>query len=194
MNTTSLMLNVSDLKQYLYCHRVVWYRYCQPVPRPVTYKMDEGRLVGMEEGERERRRSLRAYGLSHGERSFELWLESEKLGLCGSLDMLIKTENERIPVEFKNAISVAVNHRYQLAAYTLLLEETNGPPIERGFIYLIPSKRAAEVRVTAGIRLYVTRTLNEMRRMILEESYPAPTRVRSRHTDCEFRPYCQDVD
>ena len=194
MNSASLMLNVSDLKQYLYCPRVVWYRYCQPIPRPVTYKMEDGILAGTEVGEREQRRSLRAYGLSAGERSFEVWLESEELGLCGSLDMLITGAGERIPVEFKNAKTVALNHKYQLVAYTLLLEATPGPPVTRGFVYLTPHKKAQQVIVTSGRRAYVTRMVREMRAMIADERYPKGTHVQARHRDCEFRPYCIDLD
>lgn len=190
----AVMLNVSDLKQYLYCPRVVWYRYCQPVHRPVTGKMDEGKLVGEEAVVREHRRGLRTYGLTAGERTFESWLSSESLGLCGRLDMLITTAEERIPVEFKNAPRVAVNHRYQLAAYSLLLEEMPGPPVRRGYVYLIAKRQAKEVIVTPGIRSYVTRALREMRRMVDEERYPAPTAVRARHRDCEYRPYCMDLD
>lgn len=188
------MLNVSDLKQYLYCPRVVWYRYCQPVPRNATYKMDHGKEAGRHEAELEERRGLRPYGMTSGERSFEDWLESERLGMCGNLDMLISTAEERVPVEFKFARRVAANHRYQLAAYALLLEETEGPPVNRGFVYLIPAKRATEVVVTSGMRSYVTRALREMEEMIEEERYPRPTSIRERHRDCEFRAYCMDVE
>lgn len=194
MTTPDLMLNVSDLKQYLYCPRVVWYRYCQPVHRPVTFKMDEGRRAGQDVEEREHRRSLRAYGITSGDRTFETWLQSERLGLCGNLDMLISNEAERIPVEFKNASRVALNHKYQLATYALLLEEVDGPPVRRGFLYLIPGKRTHEVTLTPGIRATVTRTVRSMRRMVTEERYPPPTTVGARHHDCEYRPYCLDLD
>lgn len=194
MTVPELTFNVSDLKQYLYCPRVVWYRYCQPVHRPTTHKMAEGRLVGEEVADREHRRSLRAYGVTKGKREFEVWLQSERLGLCGSLDMLIETEEERIPVEFKNAARPALNQRYQLVAYALLLEESEGPPVRRGFLYLIPPKRACEVMITSGLRSHVTRTLNMMRRTIDEERYPPPTDVAARHRDCEYRAYCMDVE
>jgi len=189
-----LMLDISDLKQYLYCPRVVWYRYCQPVHRPVTPKMARGTEAGTEVAGREERRSLRAYNIDRGERSFEVRGRSEQFGLSGVLDMLITTPTERVPVEFKNANRVARNHTYQLAAYSLLLAETDGPPIERGFVYLIPTKQAHEVIVTAGMRSYIVRALNDMRRMIAEERYPAPTTFRARHADCEYRPYCVDID
>jgi len=108
--------------------------------------------------------------------------------------MLISSEEERIPVEFKSDSRVALNQKYQLVAYTLLLEEIEGAPVKRGFLYLIPSRRAHEVVVTSGVRSTVSRTLSAMRRMVVEERYPPPTNVAARHRDCEYRPYCIDLD
>ena len=36
------LLEVTDLKQYTYCPRIVFYRYCLPRVRPITYSMEEG--------------------------------------------------------------------------------------------------------------------------------------------------------
>ena len=59
---------VSDLRQYSYCPRIIYYRYCLPQIRPITYKMTAGQAAQESEEQREQRRSLRAYGLQSGER------------------------------------------------------------------------------------------------------------------------------
>jgi CRISPR/Cas system-associated exonuclease Cas4 (RecB family) len=79
---------VTDLKQFAYCPRVVYYSYCLPLIRPTTYKMQAGQEAHLEEEGREQRRSLRAYGLEEGERTFNLWLQSSELGLRGRMDMV----------------------------------------------------------------------------------------------------------
>ncbi len=38
-----MMLKVSDVKQYLYCPRIVYYTYVAPVPRRITFKMRYGK-------------------------------------------------------------------------------------------------------------------------------------------------------
>src|SRR5258708_32823714 len=81
------LLEVTDLKQSAYCPRIVFYRYCLPKVRPVTYLMEEGIRSHMEEDEREERRSLHPYGLREGERFFHLALQSERLGLTGRIDL-----------------------------------------------------------------------------------------------------------
>ncbi len=193
----SFPLTVTDVRQYLYCPRVVYYTYCMPVKRPttVTYKMIEGQKQHEEAADRERRRSLRAYGLKEGERLFQVRLRSLRLGLSGRLDMVIITSREVIPVEHKfSSRRVSSNHLYQLAAYALLVEERWHRPVRRGFVYFIPAKHAEEIAITANRRTRTTRALYEIRQMIASESMPTPTRYRGRCTDCEFRRFCGDID
>src|SRR5437660_1312929 len=73
------LLEVTDLKQYTCCPRIVFYRYCLPKVRPVTGLMEEGIRCHQEEEGREERRSLRPYGLVDGERFFHIALQSTKL-------------------------------------------------------------------------------------------------------------------
>jgi len=189
-----LWLRVTDIKQYLYCPRIIYYTYCMPVPRALTYKMEEGKSQHVRVMELEERRSLRAYGLETGERVFRVSLSSERLGLCGVLDMVILRPTESIPVEFKHSMGkVGLNLRYQLVAYGLLVEERWGKPVRRGFIYRIPEKRAVEVVIRPNMRRYVVRVLREMRQMVKGEVMPGPTRRRERCVDCEYRRYCKDI-
>jgi CRISPR-associated exonuclease Cas4 len=204
------MLTVSDVKQYPYCPRIVYYSYLLPLrARPTTYKMREGQRAHERLEELEERRSLRAYGLASGVRHFDVALTSERLGLSGRLDMVIETSpapgqrssHEVIPVDFKNTegtapgtrSGVGLNHKYQLTAYALLVEEVWKRPVRRGFIYVALEKRAVEVRITANMRGWVRKALREIRAMLATETKPPATRVRARCKDCEFRNYCDDV-
>ena len=105
-----IVFQVTDLKQYTYCPRVVFFAYCLPLIRPMTYKMEAG-IAAHEKAEgQEQRRSLRRYGLTEGERFFDLWLASETLGLRGRMDLAIRTATEAIPVEYKNSPGRAGRH------------------------------------------------------------------------------------
>lgn len=192
---TGFRLMVSDVKQYVYCARLVYYRYCFPVPRPVTYKMHAGEEQHGHTTDLEERRSLRSYGLSCGERLFGVKLDSSSLGLTGILDMLILTEEEAIPVEYKNTWrKPGHNHMYQLAAYALLAEETFKCSVWRGFFYLIPQRRAVSIDIGVTWKERVRKVTRSMQRMISAEHMPAPTRRRGRCIDCEYRRYCGDVE
>ncbi len=188
-------LTVSDVKQFFYCPRVVFYSYTLNLKRPTTYKMQEGSLEHDATAGREDRRSFRAYGLTEGKRQLNINLHSERLALTGKLDMIIVTRHEVIPVDFKNTSgSAGLNHKYQLTGYALLLEDLGQKPVRRGFIYLIPQKKAQEVILTDNIRLFFKQTLAKIREMIEKESIPPPAKRRAHCTDCEFLNFCNDVD
>jgi CRISPR-associated exonuclease Cas4 len=194
------MFTVTDLKQFTYCPRIVYYHHCLPAVRPVTYKMEAGVEAGATEEVRELRRSLRPYGLRHGQRHLDVWLNSESRGLRGRADLVIDTREspsgpgELIPVDFKlSAGRMGDNIRLQLMAYGAMLEETWGAPARRGFVYFIPRRRAVEVPFSPELRARFEAALTVMRDIVERERMPAPTRARARCEACEFRRFCNDV-
>jgi CRISPR-associated exonuclease Cas4 len=194
------LLEVTDLKQYTYCPRIVFYRYCLPRVRPITYSMQEGIRSHEEEENREERRSLRNYGLTQGERAFHLALQSTRLGLTGRVDLAIATPSrdapgaEAIVVEYKLSEQKAGSHfTLQLAAYALLLEEAWGLPVKRGYLYSIPLRRAEPVPITQHLRRKVTQTVVQIRQIVESEIMPSPPDSLRRCVTCEFRRFCNDV-
>ncbi|MGC8787562.1 MAG: CRISPR-associated protein Cas4 [Anaerolineae bacterium] len=198
-NLEAISFRVSDLKQYFFCPRIVYYHYCLPGVRPVTFKMRVGREEGEAEHAREERRSLKVYGLRQGERFFDLSLSSVRLGLHGQLDLAIKTDDnkegilEGIPVDYKWTPGRVVTHfALQVAAYGMLLEETWNIPVRRGFLYLIPARRAREIWITDTLRQRVQNGMQAMRDIVTREAMPPPPRQRGKCHTCEFRRFCND--
>jgi len=194
------LLEVTDLKQYTCCPRIVFYRYCLPRVRPITYSMEEGIRCHEEEETREERRSLRNYGLTSGERVYRLPLQSTKLGLTGRVDLAIATPSREVPgaeaivVEYKLSEQKAGSHfMLQLAAYALLLEEAWGLPVNRGFLYSIPLRKAESVAITQHLRRKVMQTVAQIRQIVESEIMPSPPSSLRRCVTCEFRRFCNDV-
>jgi CRISPR-associated exonuclease Cas4 len=195
-----MIFEVTDLKQYTVCPRIVFYRYCLPKVRPVTVLMEEGIRQHEEEDEREGRRSLRTYGLTQGERVPHLTLRSERLGLCGRVDLAIavpdrtSSDGEAIVVEYKYSEQKAGAHfKLQLAAYALLLEEAWGLPVKRAFLYSIPLRRAEAITITPRLRASVVQTVEHLRQCVADEIMPVPPSSLGRCVPCEFRRFCNDV-
>lgn len=187
-------LTVTDLKQWAYCPRIPFYRYVQPVEHKPTFKMERGRSTERVIAALERRRKLKEYDLSEGERRFGVWLRSEPLGLSGKLDMLVVTPSACFPVDFKDTEGgVRKNHRAQLVAYALLVEEAFGTEVPCAFVYLTPTDTVVEVAVTMDDRAAVLDALAAMREMIARQELPEPTAVRARCVACEFQNYCADI-
>lgn len=188
-----LALRVSDLKQWVYCPRIVYFSYILPVERKTTFKMAVGAEQHLQLEQLENRRTLARYGLDTGERRFRVSLSSVRLGLTGILDLLVVSKSGHYPVEFKDSPGgPALNHRYQLAAYGMLVEETFQVPVRNGFLYVIPQKRVIPAPLTPGVRGRVRSLLAEIRTTIAQERTPARMRIVARCRECEYRNYCGD--
>ena len=196
----SWLFEVTDLKQYVACPRIVYYRYCLPRVRPITGLMEEGIRRHEEEDVREERRSLRTYSLKEGDRFAHLALRSTKLGLSGRIDLAIATPSRDAP----NAEGIVVEYKYsekkagphfalQLAAYALLLEEAWSIPVKRAYLYSIPLKRAELVPITPHLRKKVVQTVQHIQQIVESELMPAPPSTQYRCVTCEFRRFCNDV-
>ncbi len=187
----------SDVKQWAYCPRLLYYALCLPDIRPITFMMEVGREAGRKEALRELRRSLRRYGLPQGRCEFEVDLFSTRLGVRGKVDMVIYVEEgskpEVIAVDYKYSSKAAVHFQLQLVVYGLLLEEYVTLPVQRGFLYEIPLRKPQEVVFTRSLREKALRTLQAMRLMLESEQMPSPTSQRGKCVVCEFRRFCNDV-
>ncbi len=194
------LLEVTDLKQYVCCPRIVFYRYCLPKVRPVTPLMEEGIRCHLEEEGREERRSLRSYGLVDGERFFHLALQSRRLELTGKADLVIAMPSR----DAKGAEAAVVEYKYseykagphfilQLTAYAMLVEEAWKLPVKQAFLYSIPLKRAEAIQITPFLQRKVIKTVKEIKRIVESEIIPSPPSSLRRCVTCEFRRFCNDV-
>ncbi len=193
LDETQWVFTVTDLKQYMYCPRILYYQICLPTIRPVTYKMQAGVDAHEEERRRAARRSARWYGLAEGERLFDVSVCSATLGLAGQIDEVVQLETEIVPVDYKLARQVGYHYKVQLAAYALMLEETYHQPVQRGIIYLIPVRKTHVVPITQALRRQAQTAATTMRAIAEREVMPPPTDWRQRCADCEFRRFCNDV-
>jgi CRISPR-associated exonuclease Cas4 len=198
LHPEQLLLEVTDLKQWTYCPRVVFYRYCLPRVRPLTYSMEAGKQAHEEAASREERRSLHAYGLSNGERFFDVALRSERLYLSGRIDLVIRVDTpqgpEGVVVDYKlSEREPGAHFRLQLAAYALMVEEAWGMPVRKAFLYHIPLRKAEAIPLTPALRRQVEATIVAIRRAIVRELMPSPPTQLGRCVACEFRRFCNDV-
>lgn len=192
---TKTMLRVTDLRQWAYCPRIVYYQHFFGAGAgKATFKMEAGRAAQDVVEDLELRRTLTRYGMEGARRLFGVWLQDEELGLAGKLDLLLEREGEGAVVEFKlTAGEVGENHRMQLVGYALLAEAVKGWRTGRGFVYRIPDGRVFAVEIDAELRARVRRAITEMTVMIEAEEQPGPTPVRGRCEECEYANYCGDV-
>lgn len=125
-------------------------------------------------------------------------LFSTTYGLAGKPDYLVRTTDGLIPVEIKSGSSPAkpyASHVLQLAAYCLLVEETQGAPAPHGLI--VYPDRTFTVEYTGQLRHTLMGALRSMRADLDGVGDDAVGRShtdRARCRNCGFRPQCgQDL-
>lgn len=188
------LIPVTDLKQWAYCGRIVYYHRAMPSVGKPTYKMKEAVAAQELIEHLEMRRSLRAYGLEGAQRLFNVWMTDARLGLSGKVDLLLQTAEEVAVVDFKlTSGTPGENHRLQLAGYSLLAEATFGLPARSGFLFRIPDNCVFAVAITDELRRAASAAVACIRQLAETQWCPAPTAVRARCLECEFANYCADV-
>ena len=188
------LIPVTELRQWTYCPRIVYYHLVMAGAGRQTYKMREGlRAQELIEG-LEVRRTLHEYGLTGAGRQFGVWLSDEKTGLSGKLDLLLKGEDTAAVVDFKlTSGDAGENHRMQLAGYAALVESVTGLRVPVTFLFRIPDNRIFPVPVTDELRAKVRNALAAIRRMRETEDLPGATDARARCAECEYANFCGDV-
>lgn len=188
------LIPVTDLKQWAYCRRIVFYHRVMAGAGQPTYKMAEGQRAQELIETLEMRRGLQEYGLLEAERRFGLWLSNDAAGLSGKLDLLLLAPERAAVVEFKlTSGEVGDNHRLQLAGYALLAETAFDRRVDLGFVYRIPDNRIFPVPITGDLRARVAEAVQGMRRVAELQELPDPTPVRGRCLECEYANYCGDI-
>jgi len=188
------IIRVSDLRQWTYCPRVVWWTHVCPVGKIESFKMKKGLVKERRLQRLQRRRTLTSFGLRHGQVTSNVSLHSERLGLCGKLDMLIHAGATRYPVEIKFTQGPArLNHQLQLAGYALLLEAMFGEPISHGYIVRLPEDAVDKVIIDNPLRELAWRTIQAIRNTIRQEQLPPPVIQSARCQDCEYLRFCGDI-
>jgi CRISPR-associated exonuclease Cas4 len=187
-------LRAADLRQYLYCPRVVYFSLVVPVDRVETFKMAAGREAEREHARLESRRTLARYGLADGIRRYDVRVICEKLGVSGVIDEVVHGPEGPVPVEVKfTEGGVAFGHKVQLAVYGMALEEESGQSVSRGFIHLVPTKQTWGIALDAKLRSAATDTARRIRAMVASQEFPPPADRAAKCDGCEVRCFCNDI-
>ena len=188
------LIPVTELKQWMYCERIVYYHRVMPGIGQSTFKMKEA-LAAQDLIEMlEMRRGMQAYGLDQARRHFGTWLRDNELGLSGKTDLILEAGERVAVVDFKlTSGDVGENHRMQLAGYSMLAEEAFGLPAEMAFLYRIPDNRVFAVQIGGELRKAVSEAVVGIRQMVENQWWPPATVVRKRCVECEYANYCGDV-
>jgi len=148
------LVNTSDLNQYLYCPRRLYY---------LMFYQTQGLNFVLAEG-----RSKHTHQSRRGQWYREMYLRSEKLHLHGKIDLL-EGKTKLTPVERKRGSSYHDNDEVQLAAYCMLLEDYLDEPVRMGYLYLFGTNERYAITITDWHRNKVLQVVEAIRNMRLDK-------------------------
>jgi len=193
-------VSVTDVKHYIYCPRLVYFDRVLHATPVFGSQQEDSKMLHEDYVKKELRRKDAVYYSPEfvgAEKLLFTSLSSSLLGLQGNVDCIIKTASgEYVPVDYKNMASdkgrVWMDHRYQLVAYGLLVEDHFGVVVRRGFVNYIPEALILQFEITPTMKTYVKRVLGHIKRIIREEELP-PIRVAKQKCTggCGHKQTCQ---
>lgn len=120
-------------------------------------------------------------------------LRSERYGLSGKPDSIIKEGRHLIPVEVKSSLAEKPyrSHQLQLAAYGLIMEELYRTDVPYG--YIVYGNRRHRIELDDDLRAEVLSTLDEMRHTLRSGRAQRNHNHPARCARCSFRKGCKQA-
>jgi CRISPR-associated exonuclease Cas4 len=185
-------VSVSDLVQYYFCPRKVYFLRVAELQVPPRSKM----RLGTEEHEREHRRikeRRNVYGLAANDVrcvSHNVFTEAD-CGLYGQIDTLVTLTNGNVvPVEVKYSDRVTIFRQWkkQMTAYAFLLRSL-GHRVTYGVIYFPRQKTTVNIPVYSDDLDHILKDVAKVKSLLEGEKMPRGVRE-EKCTYCEVRKFC----
>ncbi|MGB9727730.1 MAG: CRISPR-associated protein Cas4 [Nitrososphaeria archaeon] len=180
---------------YHYCPRIIYYMAVSGARERETAYMREGKMEEENEEEKEKRRKTLL--AKRKEKVLEKWtnlkLYSQKLGIVGVIDLLVKTEDRQLKViDIKNTghKRLTPGYLYQTAAYALLAQEHFKKPVKYIIVYYTKSDKIFEIKITDAIREHTLWTINKIKEIIVKEKLPRTKRSKECY-GCGYFRFCK---
>jgi len=190
-----MIIRASDIRQHIYCPRETYFSFVVPVPKPLTFKMEHGKIEHVAIEKLETRRNLTKYNLKGGEKIFSPNLFSPSLSLSGKADLIVIKDNLAYPIDYKVSSSVYfdLGYKLQLLTYARIIENEWSIKSDKGFLYFVNQNSLRIVEFDDKLNSIFDNTISEMKRIIEGEVFPSPPRNKRKCIDCRFRRWCGDV-
>ncbi|MDW8033641.1 MAG: CRISPR-associated protein Cas4 [Nitrososphaerota archaeon] len=191
------LIPVTDIKQYHFCPRIIYFMRVFCTKERTTESEELGKKAHGDFHKKEKRRTtlLGCKTIRVEQKWTALRLKSEKLGLEGIVDMVVKTPEGYSVIEYKMTNmpnKIMPSHLYQVAAYAMLVEEAFKTIVRKLYIYYEKDKKFLEIPMTENIRRHVIWTVGRIRSIIEKEKLPSVKPSR-KCKSCGYKWICKEA-
>jgi len=194
-DTRGIFLTPSEVIEYLYCPRFIYYMRCQNLSQheEQRYKVIKGRQIHEWKKKINKEYLRKKLGVVKKEQC--VYMSSEKYNIKGIVDEVLYLEDGSLaPLDYKFAKYrefLYKTHRIQSIMYALLIMDVYKKRVDKGYIcYTRSNDYIKEIQFRKGAFLEVIDIINNMLRIIQTGYYPKKTSYKIRCMDCCYRNIC----
>ena len=124
----------------------------------------------------------------------EVKIDSKKLNIRGIIDQLEIYERGFVPIEIKTGScpkdGVWPNHRIQLVAYVMLLEDKFNVEIKEGFIHYLDAKQRRHIAINPFMRQEIKDTIKRINALLTSKKLPDKEQNKNKCNKCGLKEIC----
>jgi len=187
-------LTATDLMNYHYCQRILYFVHTLKKPQFTTKKEYKGReKENVFQSNAKRTKVVKSY--PRLPKVFKVQLVSENLGIKTIADciMIDRENNEAYPIQAKFSFTpkkIYRGQKAQLFMEALLIEEQLDYKVPYGFIKFLRSGDLIKIDISEKDKLGVMSTFGEIFKIMSSEALPNRTKYKKRCQDCCFKKIC----
>lgn len=189
------MINPSDIIEHIYCPRFTYFIHCLKIDQheETRYKVLKGREIHKQRGKQNKdyiRKRINCI-----DKKLNVYLASPKLRVRGEVDeVLTLFDGSMAPLDYKfteYTDFIFETHRIQSTIYAMLISETYGKPVKRGYIcYVRDGSKLKEVIYQQKDYERTIDIINEIFNIIQLGYFPRKTPHRNKCIDCCYKNIC----
>lgn len=195
MLENKVSLTVSKVIDYLYCPRNIFYNEVLGIPKNEinNYKVKTGKDI--HEKKLKQNKSYLREDLKVVKKEMDITLFSEKNCIHGKLDELLFLKDGTIcPLDYKFSEykgKIHDTYKYQLAMYSMLIEENYNIKSRKGYIVFVRSNnKIVEIKYDEKDFLKIKEMVKEIFNIINKGLFPINVEYGNKCVDCCYKKLC----
>lgn len=194
-NDSRTMIRISDVLEYLFCSRFIYYMYCLDIPQ---YEEKRFKVIKGREVHETRKLTNRDYvrkKLNCTRKESEVFIASKQHHIKGIVDeVLFLEDGTAAPLEYKFAEykdKIFKTYKFQLVLQALLIRENYNIEVNRAYICFTRSNSLVkEMEISTSDFKKAEKIIEEIIDIIQKGLYPKTTRSSRKCVDCCYRNIC----
>ena len=187
------MISINLIRQYLFCPRIVYYNILTNIKPIYPKHVKLGNEYHNLQNELLNSRKFKKLNIQYTKILSNKYLENEDLNISGIVDLAFITNNEIIPIEFKNIDKkYSYGHILQLVGYGILLEKKYNKSFKQAFIIYGKNLKFHKIKITTKYKNDFFKIIDKINYIVDTEIFPNSSANEKKCSQCEYLNYCDD--